>query len=56
MLRMIFNYRDEAGKNKWQAYSQNHVGGLIEFEKGQPVNRSRCPKCETDRKTSDLDF
>lgn len=46
MLWMVFEYRDEAGKKKWQAYSQHHVGELIEFEKGQPVNRGRCPKCE----------
>lgn len=29
-----------------QYYSQNHLGELIEYENGKPVNRGRCPKCE----------
>lgn len=45
MLWMVFEYKTETGKG-WQAYSQNHIGELIEYENGKPVNRGRCPKCE----------
>lgn len=34
------------GDTRIQYYSQHHAGELIEYEKGIPVNRGRCPTCE----------
>ncbi len=40
--------------NGWQAWSRHHIGELVVYEHGDPVNKGTCPTCNGTGKVTPL--
>src|SRR5579872_6992876 len=45
LVWMVFPYLDPAGKGGSEYWSNDHMGEVIEYVNGRPVNKGKCPIC-----------
>jgi hypothetical protein len=45
LVWMVYPYLDPAGKGGCEYWSNDHMGEVIEYVNGRPVNRGKCPIC-----------
>ncbi len=45
LVWMVFPYKDPAGKGGSEYWSNDHMGEVIEYENGRPINKGKCPIC-----------
>lgn len=52
LVWMVFPYLDQAGKGGSEYWSNDHMGELIEYVNGRPINKGPCPICSGSGKVS----
>lgn len=52
LVWMVFPYLDPEGKGGSEYWSNDHVGEVIEYVNGRPINRGPCPICKGTGKIS----
>jgi len=45
LVWMVYPYLDPAGKGGSEYWSNDHMGEVIEYVNGRPVNKGKCPIC-----------
>ena len=45
LVWMVYPYLDPAGKGGSEYWSNDHMGEVIEYVNGRPINKGRCPIC-----------
>ncbi len=45
LVWMVYPYLDAAGKGGSEYWSNDHMGEVIEYVNGRPVNKGKCPIC-----------
>lgn len=52
LVWMVFPYLDPAGKGGSEYWSNDHMGEVIEYVNGRPINKGPCPLCSGTGKVS----
>lgn len=52
LVWMVFPYLDPEGKGGSEYWSNDHLGEVIEYVNGRPINRGACPICKGSGKIS----
>lgn len=52
LVWMVFPYLDPAGKGGSEYWSNDHMGEVIEYVNGRPINKGPCPICAGTGKVS----
>lgn len=52
LVWMVYPYLDPAGKGGSEYWSNDHMGEVIEYVNGRPINKGRCPICNGTGKVS----
>lgn len=52
LVWMVYPYLDPAGKGGSEYWSNDHMGEVIEYVNGRPINKGTCPICKGTGKVS----